>query len=296
MNAPSTVGDVLAWLAASGLPGTLAQAPDSKLDAAGWSRLLELSRRHGLTGLLVHAVETGWLPADAAQADSAARTHHTEVVTTLAAEGLLVAANELLDQAQLPTRVLGAPAVAYVDYHDPSLRPFHVIRLAIRPVDLPRASLALGRLQRGRGPVALHWQTRIWQSQPLVSQRYDALWPDDWSPYSVGESTVLIPPAAVRLIDCGVRAVGDGGDHRLIRDRDIAQILLSRHVETADVVRLATAWGCELPVAEAIDRAWARLRLVDELQLSAWAKRVVRRASGGHAPGARRLRTLGHRR
>ena len=276
MSSAHGVGDVLGWLAASGLPGTLAEPPDGPLDRDGWSRLLDLARRHGLSGVLLNAVAAGDLPADQKQLDEASEANHDTVVTTLAAEQLIVHAADALETTDVPVRILGAPALAHLDYRDPSQRPFRAVRLLVRTAERPRVSLALGPVQRNGGAASITWQTSLAWNQSTLTNRYEALWPDDWTTLTLGGRTVLASPAVLRLVDACLMAGNHGGDHRLIRDRDIAQVLLTSEVDAEDVVRLAGGWRCEAQVAEAIDRSWARLRLVDALQLTAWATRFVR--------------------
>lgn len=279
MSASLGVGDVLSWLGASGIAGTVSQPPGRPLDADSWSRLLDLSQRHGLSGLLVTAVESGSLPTTAEQREQAAQRHHDALVTTLAAERLIVRAADALDSTEIPLRILGGPTLAHLDYADPSLRPFSAVRLLVRTTEGPRVALALGALRREAGGAGLRWQTSIAPGQRSTSQRYEALWPDDWTELRLGGRTVVAAPAVLRLVDACLAAEAGGGDHRLIRDRDIAQVLLTGDVDTEDVVRLAAAWRCETEVAEAIDRAWARLRLVDALRITAWAKRYIHGAA-----------------
>jgi Uncharacterised nucleotidyltransferase len=270
------VGETLAWVAAFGLQGTTAEAPDKPLEPDGWKRFLDLARRHGLTGLLVLAISEGALPATGCQRDDAVAAHHDALIATLTAERLIVHGSEALAPLDVPVKVLGGFAVAHTDYPDPTARPFRAVRLLVSSTDRPRASLALGRLQGSNVKPRIRWQTRMCESQP--GSRYDYLWSYEWIDVAVGGRLVLVPPPLLRLLDACLEAAVDGGDHRLIRDRDIAQVLLTTGVAGEGVAQLARAWRCEIEVAHAIDRAWARLRLADALHITAWATRIARGA------------------
>ncbi|MCU0268915.1 MAG: nucleotidyltransferase family protein [Acidimicrobiales bacterium] len=111
-------------IAAWGLPGVQLRAPGDPLEPGEWRVLERVVADQRLEGLLGAAVVDGGWPATDEQAEAALDLTHRAATLWLLLERELLAVTAELEQLGAPFRVLKGPAVAHLDYPDPSWRGF----------------------------------------------------------------------------------------------------------------------------------------------------------------------------
>ncbi len=123
-----TVDALLRRVAAFGLHDDLDLAVDLGDDE--WSRFLQLTRAHRLSGLLNEAVRTGSLSLEDERRKEVGDLHLEVAARVLLLETTLLSVVELLDASGVPFRVLKGPAAAAL-YSDPMWRPYVDIDLLV---------------------------------------------------------------------------------------------------------------------------------------------------------------------
>ena len=311
-------------VAAHGLAGSLAAAPSEPLDPVEWRKLVARAQKERIIPLLADAITSGSFPASDAQLVEALDLETTAMATVLTMEATLVQVAETLARAGIPFRVLKGPAVAHLDYPDPSLRDFGDIDLLIHPDDLEHAIgilLKHGYVRRFPEPRA-GFDRRFTKSVSVVNPdgreldlhrtlaagvfglrvKTRMLWEAPYAEFAVGGMTLHALGASERFMHACYHAALGNAPSRLVPQRDIAQILLRGSVDPDRVKALAEQWAGEAVIAHAIRTTWHTLQLTDIVALSAWAakhtsqvrdQRELRRAtSPGYTHTARALDSL----
>jgi hypothetical protein len=302
----ATSEDLLALVAATGIPGTMYTGPSRPLPDQQFDRLLAetLPRGDGdgLAGLLLDAVTSEWLPATDAQHARAECAHRSAVALTDEVRGVLGEVVGSGDVRGDQVLVLGGLAAASLDYDDPhvrTVRDLHVLsapesgldhvvaRLGFRAsgthvrADFARQFSDAVRYRRpGTPDVFVHrtmvdgpYGIRI-ANEPLWGRRELA---------TIGGAEVSALAPELRLLDAAFNAVV-GRHSSLAVLRDIAQLALFGSYDV-DVVRdLAQQWDCRAVLAMAVAGTWDTLGIADVLALSRWADR--------YTPSAEELRLL----
>jgi hypothetical protein len=306
MSTTDTRDDLLALVAATGIPGTMLSAPsrplpDEQLDEL-LAETLPRGDGDGLTGLLLEAVTTGWLPATDAQCD---RIEHAHRSALAAAEEVYELLRDVVEGARdrsARVLVLGGLAAATLDHTDPRLRPVRDLHLLFGP-DAPMDDI-VGRLgfqpsgRHVRPDFARQFSDSVRYRRPdspdvfvhrtMVDGPYgirianERLWQDRVAAEAGGIDVSALSPE-LRLLDAAFNVVL-GRRRSLAVLRDIAQLALSGSYDV-DVVRdLAREWDCRAQLAMAVAEAWDTLGIADVLALSRWADR--------YGPSADELRLL----
>jgi hypothetical protein len=251
-------------------------------------------RRGAITGLLADAVEQGMLPVTASQHAQVRQVHTAHLHTCLLLEEHLLATVELLAGVGVGVRVLKGPAVAHLDYDDPSQRTFRDIDLLVRSEDYDaavRVLIAAGGARRyreirpgfdrrfGKGTCVVApsgYETDLHRT--LVMGPY-GLWLDleaVWSstqPFRLGGRELFALGVEGRFLSaCYHAALGDRTP-RLGQLRDVAQLLQGAPVPV-DVDRARAMAGAsrgEAVVARAVSLAWDGLGLPED-DIARWAR------------------------
>jgi hypothetical protein len=311
-------------VAAHGLGRSPTTMPGKPLDPAQWRKLLARVRKERIIPLLADAITSGSFPASDAQLVEVLELETTAMAAVLTLEATLVQVAETFASARIPFRVLKGPAVAHLDYPDPSLRDFGDIDLLVHPDDLDRAIAILleqGYVRRFPEPRA-GFDRRFTKSVSVVNSdgreldlhrtlaagvfglrvKIGMLWDAPHAEFAVGGMTLHALGASERFMHACYHAALGNAPSRLVPQRDIAQMLLRGSVDPDRVKALASSWAGEAVIAHAIRTTWQTLQLTDVVALSVWAAtqtsrtrdaRELRRAtSPGYTHTARALDSL----
>jgi hypothetical protein len=295
----------VAAIAAQGLPTML--GPVRVPSPSRWRELLLMAEEQGLTGLLLRALDDGRIiPDDGAleggHFGEAADVHLEAMAATLRLERMLVDTATLLEADGIEAQVLKGPAVAYLDYPEPSLRSFRDIDLLVRAEDYDRVVelLEQERFVRAFPEPRPGFDRRFGRGVSLAGpggwsidlHRTLAFGPfgvhiditDLWARsqrFTVGGHTVAGLAREERFLHaCYHAALGDRRP-RLVPVRDVAQLLLRGRLDLDHVRTLAQHWSGEPVVALAVAEAWRVLGISVHHPLAewAWSYRPSRRAA-----------------
>jgi hypothetical protein len=300
------VGASLRSVAAHALVGSLAPTPGRPLYPTEWRDLLVRVRRERIAPLLADAIMNGSFPASDAQATEVLELEAHALAKVLTLEATLVQVADVLAGVSIPFRVLKGPAVAHLDYPDPSLRDFGDIDLLIHPNDLDRVITMLaehGYVRRFPEPRS-GFDRRFARSISVVNRngleldlhrtiaggvfglrvKVQMLWHTPPAEFVLGGINFGALGASERFMHACYHATLGNVPPRLVPQRDIAQMLLHGSVDPNEIRTIAAEWQGEAVVAHAIRTTWATLMLTDVVALSVWASNFV--------PEARQRREL----
>ena len=280
---------IVGAVAAHGLPGAPEVGP--ALDDRAWRALLDLATTDRLTPLLAHAVASGALVASARQREQVATAHEQSMRLCLLLERSLLATASSLDAAGIACRVLKGPAVAHLDYPDPSWRAFGDVDVLVssRDYDAAIATLAVNGAHRRFTEVRPGFDRRWGKGACMVAP--DGTQIDVHRTFVAGPFGLSVDLAELlartervtiggRPLDaldrpgrflhaCFHAALGDRVA-RLATLRDVAQLILVTDLDQATVLERAERWRADAVVARAVRITWARLGLPPD-PWSEWA-------------------------
>jgi hypothetical protein len=207
-----------------------------------WARLHGQVTTGRITWTLLDAVLTGDLPASDEQAEQAALSHRTAMGVAVRLEQDLRRTSGILRRAGIETRVLKGPAVAHLDYQDPSQRDFGDIDLLVHSADMTATVAALEEagFERVLPAVRPHLD-RIFNKSVTVHSpggweldlhralfpgafalvlSEPALW-DAPEPFVVGDDAFLAMPRPMRILQTAGHLVLGSTTPRLSTVRDL---------------------------------------------------------------------------
>jgi hypothetical protein len=287
------VNALLRTIAAYGLPGSRPEGPREPLADRAWDELVAHVRWQRITNLLALAVTAGVIPATESQIAGAVDADIEAQTSVLRLESQLLEVAEVLDRAGTPFRVLKGPAVAHLDYPEPSLRSFGDLDLLIPPAAIDIAIEALsdeGYVRRFPEP-RRGFDRRFTKSVSMVGpsgqqidlhrtlapggfgQRIvvDVLWSRLSATFAVGGRTFLALGAEERFLHACYHLVLGNAPPRLVPQRDVAEMLLHGQLADDRVQILASAWNGEAVLAHAITTTVRSLRLDFDTPIVTWA-------------------------
>jgi hypothetical protein len=279
-------------LAAYGLDPSAEPVLGSPLDEHEWREFLDLVLGQRLDGLLSAATAAGAFSTTGGQEGELDAHRRETAVTTLHLDRSTVGLVEVLAGAGIDYRILKGPAIAYLDYPDPALRPYIDVDMLIPTSQFDECvSLLSARgYTRKFSEPRPGFDSRFSKGAIFVSPAGHEV--DLHRTFVFGPYAALVDPEALfersaplQMAGHEVRALGTEerflhvcfharlGDTppRLLPMRDVAQILLRRSLDLERVEALCTAWQAESVVAGAITLAWRTLQVHDIVPLSAWA-------------------------
>ncbi|MEP6626122.1 MAG: nucleotidyltransferase family protein [Acidimicrobiia bacterium] len=275
---------------ALGVPGSSAGAAFPTGPA--WDAFLGRARDERAVSILACAVAGGLVDATEHQRAELAVGHEAAMRSCLYLEQATVNVAWVLDAAGIDVRLLKGPAVARLDYPDPSWRTFGDIDLLVRSADYDAAVAALvaggGRRRSaeirpgfdrrfGKGVcIVLPSGVQVDLHRTLASGPFGLTIPLD--DLFAGDDTVRFGGAVIPVLcrehrlahACVHAALGDASP-RLVALRDIAQLLLTTDVDVAGTRAESVRWRASAVVAYAIDTAWRTLEL-EPTATSIWAR------------------------
>ncbi|HEX6329474.1 MAG TPA: nucleotidyltransferase family protein [Jiangellaceae bacterium] len=290
---PNATNSVLRSAAAHGLPGVQPVAPQEPLDLDSWEALLRAAQWERVVPLLAQAVIDGTFPATNDQLAELLDAELQSMGSVLALEAKLVEIADVLDDEEIPFRVLKGPALAHLDYPEPALREFGDIDLLIAPNAFDRAVnvlTGLGYCRRFPEPRE-GFDRRFSKSVSMVGPDRDELdlhrtlasggfgqriivgmlWSAQPAWFTVANHRFAALGIEERFLNACYHMVLGNAPPRLVPQRDLAQMLLGGNVAHDRVQSLAAAWQGEAVVAHAVTTTWRNLHLTERVPLSAWA-------------------------
>jgi hypothetical protein len=261
--------------------GTAAPLP-APLPAPQWDAFVAVAVEERLAGLLLAAVQAGYLPVTGEQRAQVERNHTAAMVHALRLERRSVQLLGVLDAAGVPTRLLKGSAFAHLDYPDPALRPFADIDVLVPGPRLDRAVAVLAEhgFVPGQAQLRPGFAARFGKGVGLVgddgtqvdvhrtlahgSFGLTVVLDDLWRPAAtlrLGGRDVAVLDAESRLLHAAIHAVLGSRPARLLPLRDLAQVAAGGSVDPAVVLERAARWQVEPVLARAVTDAHTTLQL-----------------------------------
>ena len=268
-----------------------AQENMDEIPAADWSEIHRGLIIERLSPLASYALEQGSLAASELQRREIMGDHARSMSLAVVLERRLLEVYSEMRLAGIDARVLKGPAVARLDYPDPSWRAFGDIDLLVpaRSFDAASQILGSGGGRRRFAEVSKGFDSRFGKGACFTYP--DGLQIDlhrtisagpfgltvDLDSLFAGVQEFEIGGVIVRSISrehrfmhaCFHAALGDVSP-RLVALRDVAQMLLVNKVDLEAAIETARAWKAEIVLARAISLAWLRLALPPN-EASNWA-------------------------
>jgi hypothetical protein len=260
--------DVTAWLrslAGHGLPGALSPGPVPPM-----AEMLPGATRHKLLGVLASGVSTGEIELDPADHALVVEAHEGAMREVLLLEEELLHAIDVLDSADVDSRVLKGAALAHMIHPDPAERCFGDNDVLVASADIDDAVAALVAAgatrpvpalspsfdRRFAKSVTLRWSgaTELDLHRTLAAGPYghlihlDELSRDPVDVILAGRAVRTLP-ADLHLVHGAIHVALGDVDPRLGNVRDLALLAAWPSVDTDEVVETATRWECAAPVA-----------------------------------------------
>lgn len=286
-------GELMAGVAAYGLPGSVHTLPSAPLSQRRWKRLLSAATNERLVGLLAAAVVDEALLVTDDQLDELAAYHQDAMALTLCVERLAQHTVTALTGAGVPTRVLKGLALAHLSYREPEQRPTGDVDVLVPAEHIDRAVATLAEAGA----------TRVWpELRPGFDRRFTkavtmtaadgvnvidvhrtfVMGPfglavdlgqlmDTGEEFAVGGVAMTALGREERLLHAAYNAVVGERSPRTLALRDIAQLMLVDRADPDRTIALARQWRGQAVLAEGIEQAWQRLQPHDCTPLTSWA-------------------------
>lgn len=272
------LSSLLALLRAGASPDSPAASPPPELAPAQWAQFLTLARKHGLSALLYHAIQT--LHRTDVPQDILTALHETVLRTNLAqllAYDELGALLDAFSAANIPVIVLKGAALALTLYPDPALRPFGDLDLLVHEANLPRASeILLQRQYQAVVEMSAGTDSALWGQQTFVRPgarpaRVELHWHlfvlsyyrrrarlawfwERRAPFSVqGRTAYMFDPSA-QLLHLSSHTALHHSDTRLIWLYDLALLVAQQgaQLDWGKTIETAQSFGLTLALRQAL--------------------------------------------
>jgi hypothetical protein len=283
----------LDFVASAGLRGGAREAIQNleELPAAEWREIHRGILLERLAPLASYALDQGSLTASEDQRIEITQDHARSMSLAVVLERRLLEVYAEMSLAGIDARVVKGPAVAHLDYPDPSWRAFGDVDLLVPASSFEAASeiLAAAGARRRFSEVSKGFDSRFGKgacfSYPDGMQvdlrrsiaagpfgltvELDSLF-GDVEEFEIGGVVLRTISRQHRFVHaCFHAALGDVSP-RLVALRDIGEMLLANQVDFSGAVVTARAWRAEAVIARAITLAWQRFNLPQN-EASAWA-------------------------
>jgi len=286
---PAHINGLLVPLAAHGLAGSRFDLPKEPFASDDWFLLVQICRSLGLLGMLAVAGQRGDVTLSPAQAEELAVLEAEAAGLSLLVEQRVVRLSALLAAAGVAHRLLGAPPRARLGYRQPGVRTFETATMLVEPSGLELAvpwGVAVERVLRLPGG-------RMIGVGDLAQPPRQLAVADHPVPTASPEEHLVLACLDVAQVTASRNGTASpvASGPGLVAQRDVAELALSKEIDTARVQQTAEAWGVVNPVARALAEVWELFGLADRTRLSVWAHRIadppapaVRTAAGPPAP------------
>ena len=279
----------LGRVAAQGLPG------GPRLTACArnvsWDELMLEAIDERAVPIIASAIRSGLLDVSPVQEDAIASAHEDLMRSCVLLERATLEVSEQLEDTGVEFRLLKGPAVAHLDYPDPSWRAFGDVDVLVRSSGYEDAVDALDRAgaRRRSAEVRPGFDRRFGKGvcmtlpdgiqvdvhRTLASGPFgltidlDALFSGDDVVVLGGQAVPVLTREHRFLHACYHAALGDAIP-RVVALRDIAQLLLTTDLDFDRACAVADGWRSGIVVAHAISATWERFGL-ERSGASLWA-------------------------
>jgi Uncharacterised nucleotidyltransferase len=286
----TSAGDVLIRAAVHGLPHV--GPVEAPLVADDPHALVAAARHQRLEGFLAAAVADGVV--EVPDHDSVTDAHRQALAHCLRVEAHLLRVAEGFQAAGISFRVLKGPALAHLDYPDPSLRTFGDLDVLVPPGQLSDAVTVLryGGHRVIHPPVSMGWARRFAKSitlqgldgievdlhRSLADGRFGLTVDHDdlfagTTPFTLAGQPLLALDPPRRLVHACYHAVLGGARGPRAR-RDVAQLLCVTGADLDEAIAVARRWQAEAVLAHGILDAVNLLAVDPDHPAVAWARSV----------------------
>lgn len=311
--------ELLAAVAAYGLPGSTHALPHTPLSERRWQRLVRAAASERLVGLLGAAVADEAFPVTDAQLEELAVHHRNAMIVTLRVERAAQQAMAFLAEAGVPTRALKGLALGHLSYPEPEQRPTGDVDVLVPSARFDEAIAALTAagarrlLPELRPGFDRRFAKAVTMTAPdghnvLDVHRTFVMGPFGFAidldelmtggqEFAIGDTVMSALGREERLLHAAYNVAVGERPPRTLSLRDVAQLILIDRADPDRTRELARAWGAQAVLAEAIEETWRRLRLHDRTSLTSWAasyratpveqRRLAASRSRAYAPKAR---------
>jgi hypothetical protein len=253
-------------VAAYGFPSRCT-LPASPLPDDDFADLLASCEEHGILGLFGEALRDDVLTSTEGQRAAAEAALRAAFARDIQGEQALLVALDVLSVNAIPSRVLGGADLAHTAYLRPELRVLGAIEVL---VPSGRQTAAAEAVRRVVDPD----RVAIRATAGSVAEAGDLFAPPYRFPLAGYELAAL--PMPQRLLRAAHAIDTDGidaaaGAARLVRLRDVAQLVLREQPNLIDVLLMARDWVCEPVLARAVAFAWQELELDPDPPIVRWA-------------------------
>jgi hypothetical protein len=244
--------------------------------------VLDAARFDHLTGFLATSVLDGDVTfEDDEDASCLFEQWHAELLGCVALEALAVRAAAAFDSCGVPFRLTKGPALAHLDYPEPSQRTFGDVDIVIHPDHWQRAIEALrdegftrevqafnaaydhrfgkGATMTSSAGLEVDLHRRFAIGRFGVGARMDELF-TNVDVVVLGGRSIPVLAADDRLLHACYHAAL-GGFRRFRAFRDLAQLVIVSGVDLGPALETARRWGGGAVVASAVLETWRRLEL-----------------------------------
>lgn len=276
-------------ICAHGLPGAPRLAPIEPLE---WDLLLERARANRVVAIVANAVGDGELHLTNSDHRELVAAHEASMHACLRLERATVEVADLLDDLGIEYRLLKGPALAHLDYPDPSWRQFGDVDVLVRGAqyDATVRALEAGGAHRRSAEIRSGFDRRFGKGVCMVRRDsvqidvHRTLAPGPFG-HTIGLDSLFLGSESLRIggreiatltrecrfLHACIHAVLGDERPRVGVLRDVAQLLLTTDLDLERVMILASGWRLMSVVASAITTTWARLGL-ESTPLSTWAE------------------------
>ena len=275
---------------ARGLPGVSEAA---RLPVGGaWEELFARLHAERAVSIVASAVVGEMLVATDAQRESLVIAHEAAMRSCVMLERSTLDLAETLGRTEIDFRILKGPAVAHLDYPDPSWRTFGDVDVLVRSVDYDATVEALQRCgaYRRSAEVRPGFDRRFGKGVCMVMPdgvQIDVHRSLATGPFGLtinledlfeGSATISLAGTPIPVLTrehrlahaCFHAALGDATP-RLVALRDIAQLMLTTDVDVDATRAMCTRWRAGAVMEHAIAATWDTLDLASTSD-SEWAR------------------------
>ncbi|KAB7743345.1 hypothetical protein GA707_14705 [Nostocoides sp. F2B08] len=255
-------------------------------------RLIHVIRRDRLAGYMATAIAEGAVAAPADFAAAVVDAWHNQLIAAVDLERLLIGVARALDGAGVEWRLTKGPALAHLDFPDPSLRTFGDVDVLIHPDSWDRAVAALAGIgwTRDALEVSPGFDGRFGKGVTLTNT--DSLEVDLHRRLAIGRFGLRLDTRALfeggdEFVLAGRRIPALSGPNRLLHGcfhaalggwrelrafRDVAQLMLVSEVDWQQTIATAERFKVQAVVASALIETWDRLELELHHDALTWAR------------------------
>ena len=257
---------------------------------------LRLALRDHLTGFVALSESAGEIKLSDIGKAALRNQWHDELLASVVLESFAIRTAEILNDAGARWLLTKGPALAHLDYPDPSMRTFGDIDIVIHPRDWDLACRVLtdhdylrevpaistmydNRFGKGAtfvsGPLELDLHRRFAIGRFGVTSYMEEVFENTTTVQFGGVRVPTMSPENRLLHACFHASLG--GFRYLRAFRDVAQLTLVSGADCEVTMQTARRWRAEAVVVTALTESWSRLQLVEHQFVTSVGRQYVSR-------------------